>query len=87
MSISGIGSNNSVYQNYVGQVRQLRKDFVALKTSLTSGTDDLSAAQQAFATLTQDLQTVGQAQDGQQTGASSQLHADLAVIGAALQSD
>ena len=83
MSISGISSDPTVYQNYGSSAsQQIRKDFTALKTSLTTGT--LSDAQTAFATLMQDMQAAGQS--GQQTGANSQFSTDLAAIGTALKS-
>ena len=83
MSISGISSDPTVYQNYGSSAsQQIRKDFSALKTSLTTGT--LSDAQTAFATLQQDMQAAGQS--GQQTGANSQFSTDLAAIGTALKS-
>jgi len=89
MSISSISSDPTVSQNYVSPFQQVRKDFAALKTSLTSG--DLAGAQQAFATLQQDMQDIGQAQNSQQsaaataTAASGPLDNDLAAIGNALQ--
>ena len=90
MSISGISSDPTVSQNYGSNpFQQIRKDFMALKTSLSSG--DLTAAQTAFATLQQDLQNVGQAQSNQQsatataTAAGGPLDNDLAAIGQALQ--
>jgi hypothetical protein len=83
MSISGISSDPTAYQNYASSpFQQVRKDFASLKTSLASG--DLTGAQKAFAALTQDLQTI---QSGQQAGASSLLENDLAAIGNALQSN
>ena len=83
MSISGISSDPTAYQNYASSpFQQVRKDFTSLKTSLASG--DLTGAQKAFAALTQDLQTI---QSGQQAGASSLLENDLAAIGNALQSN
>jgi hypothetical protein len=48
---------------------------------------DLAGAQKAFATLTKHRQNVGQAQNGPQTAASTQLSTDLAALGKALQSD
>lgn len=81
MSISGISSDPTVYQNHPSSpFQQVRKDFAALKTSLTSG--DLKGAQAAFVTLQQDMQAAGQS--GQQTGANSQLSTDLAAVGTAL---
>ena len=85
MSISGISSDPTVYQNYASSpFQQVKKDFAALKTSLTSG--DLQGAQAAFKTLQQDMQAAGQVQGGQQTGGSSPLDNDLAAIGKALDS-
>lgn len=78
MSISSISATGSAYQN---QFQQIKKDFSTLQASLSSG--DLTTAQSAYATLTQDLQ---QAQAGQQTGASTQISTDLAAVGTALQS-
>jgi hypothetical protein len=90
MSISGISSDPTVSQNYASNpLQQIRKHFAALKTSLKSG--DLTAAQNAFATLQKDMQAIGQAQSSQQTAAttatpaSSPLDTDLAAIGTALQ--
>ena len=84
MSISGISSGPAVYQKYApSPFQKVRKDFAALKTSLTSG--DLKGAQVAFKTLTQDLQAMGQAQNSQQTGGSSPLDNDLVAINTALQ--
>ncbi len=89
MSISGISSDPTVSQNYVSPFQQIRKDFAALKTSLTSG--DLTGAQQAFATLQQDMQSIGLAGSSQQTAtttatqASSPLDTDLNALGAALK--
>jgi hypothetical protein len=83
MSISGISSDPTVYQNYASSpFQQVRKDFAALKTSLASG--DLAGAQKAFAALTKGLQTI---QRGQQTGAGSLLESDITAIGNALQSN
>lgn len=81
MAISGISSTTSAYQT---QFQQLKKDFLALQTDLSS--NDLSDAQQAYTTLTQDLQNISQAQSGQQTGASNQITTDLSAVGTALQS-
>jgi hypothetical protein len=86
MSISSISSDPTVYQNYASSpFQQVKKDFAALKTSLTSG--DLKGAQAAFATLQQDMQTVSQAQGGQQTAGTSPLDNDLTAIGKALDSN
>jgi hypothetical protein len=85
VSISGIASSTSVYPKGAHPwFPQLRKDLAALETSMASG--DLAAAQKAFATLTKDRQNVGQAKNGPQTAASSQLSTDLAAVGNALQS-
>jgi hypothetical protein len=75
MSVSSISSVSNVYQN---QLQQVKKDFSALQASLSSG--DLTTAQNAYATLTQDLQ------GAQQTGGNGQISKDLAVVGSALQS-
>jgi hypothetical protein len=83
MSISGISSDPTVYQSYASSpFQQVRKDFAALNTSLTSG--DLSGAQAAFKTLQQDMQAIGQS--GQQSGGSSPLDNDLAAVSKALDS-
>jgi len=76
MSVSSISSTNNVYRN------QLVQAFSNLQSSLSSG--NLSTAQQAYATFTQDLQSLQQAQGAQQTG--SQIGVDLAAMGNALQS-
>jgi hypothetical protein len=83
MSISGISSDPTVYRKYTSPLQQIRKDFAALKTSLSS--NDLTGAQKAFATLQKDMQSIGQAQSSQQTGANSPLDNDLAAISTALQ--
>ena len=87
MSISSISSDPTVSQNYVSPFPQVRKDFAALKTSLTSG--DLTGAQQAFATLQKDLGTA----NTQNTSAASVnstvtsgTGTDLTALGNALQS-
>jgi hypothetical protein len=79
MSISGVSSSTNAYQS---QFQQITKDFSALKTDLASG--DLTTAQQAYTTLTQDLRDVRQAQGIQQ--ATSRVNTDLAAVGNALQS-
>jgi len=79
-SISSI-SSSTTYQN---QLQQIMKDFSTLKTDLSSG--NLTTAQQAYTTLTQDLQNVQQTQGTQQAGGSSQIATDLAAVGTALQS-
>jgi len=81
MSISGISSSTSVYQN---QFQQTTKDFTSLQTDLSSG--DLAGAQQAYTALTQDLQNINQTQSGQQSGGNNQIGNDLAAVGSALQS-
>src|SRR5271157_2454117 len=90
MSIPSVSSDPTVSQNYASNpFQQIRKDFTALKTSLTSG--DLTGAQQAFATLQQDMQSIGLAGSSQQaatttaTQASSPLDADLNALGTALK--
>jgi hypothetical protein len=85
VSISGIASSPRVYPKGAHPwFPQLRKDLAALETSMASG--DLAAAQKAFATLTKDRQKAGQAQNGPQTAASTQLSTDLAAVGNALHS-
>ena len=81
MSISSISSSTNVYQN---QFQQVRTDFSTLQTSLSSG--NVTASQQAYAALTQDLQNAQQSQGGQQAGGRSQLTTDLTAVGTALQS-
>ncbi len=80
-SISGISSSTNSYQS---QLQQIMKDFTTLKTDLSSG--NLTTAQQAYTTLTQDLQNVQQADGIQQTGGTSQIGTDLAAVGTALTS-
>jgi len=92
MSISGISSDPTVYQNYASSpLQQVRKDFAALGKALNSGSPDaLTTAQKAFATLQSDLQQMQQVQQqtqsGQQTGANSQFSTDLGALQTALQS-
>ncbi len=81
MSISGISSSTTSYRN---QFQEIMKDFLALKTDLSSG--NLTTAQQAYTTLTQDLQNVQQTEGIQQTSGGSQISTDLAAVGKALQS-
>ncbi len=84
MSISGVSSGPTVPQSYASNpFQQVRKDFAALKSSLNS--NDLTGAQNAFATLQQDMQSIAQSQGTQQTGASSPFNTDLSAIGSALQ--
>src|SRR5512135_265331 len=85
VSISGIASSTSAYPKGAHPwFPQLRKDLAAVEASMASG--DLAGAQKAFATLTKHRQNVGQAQNGPQTVASTQLSTDLAAVGDALQS-
>ena len=81
MSISGVSSSTNAYQN---QFQQISKDFSALKTDLSSG--NLTTAQQAYTTLSQDLQNVRQAEGIQQAGTNSPVNTDLAAVGSALKS-
>jgi hypothetical protein len=81
MSISGISSSTNAYKN---QLQQMRTDFTTLQASLSSG--NLSTAQQAYVTLTQDLQNTQQTQSGQQAGGTSLVSKDLEAVGRALQS-
>ena len=81
MSISGISSSSNAYQN---QLQQIAQAFSNLQTDVSTGS--LSTAQQAYATLMQDVQNVQQAQSAQQTGGTSQIGTDLAAVGSALQS-
>ncbi len=79
MSVSGISSGINAYGS---QFQQVKKDFLALKADLASG--DLTTSQQAYATLTQDLQNTRQTQGIQ--GGNSQISKDLAAVGIALTS-
>ena len=79
MSVSGISSANYAYQS---QFQQIMNDFSALKTDLSSS--DLATSQQAYTTLTKDLQNMRQAQGIQVQ--NSQVSTDLAAVGSALQS-
>ena len=65
MSISGISSSSNAYQN---QLQQIAQAFSNLQTDVSTGS--LSTAQQAYATLMQDVQNAQQAQGAQQTGGS-----------------
>jgi soluble cytochrome b562 len=80
-SISSISSNTNIYQK---QFQQTRTDFSTLQSSLSSG--NLTAAQQAYAALTQDIQNAQQTQGGQQAEGTNQLGTDLTAVGSALQS-
>jgi ribosomal protein S20 len=56
MSLSGVSSGTPVYANPIqNNFKQRSDDFKALKSALQSG--DISAAQSAFSTFKQDLQT------------------------------
>jgi len=79
MSVSGISSGNYGYQT---QFQQIVKDFSTLQQDLSS--NDLVTSQQAYTTLTQDLQNMRQAQGIQ--AQNSQVSTDLAAVGSALQS-
>jgi len=79
MSVSGISSGNYAYQT---QFQQIVKDFSTLQQDLSS--NDLATSQQAYTTLTQDLQNMRQAQGIQ--AQNSQVSTDLAAVGSALQS-
>ncbi len=68
----------------MSQLQSVRQDFSGLTTSLASG--DLTAAQNAFATLLQDLGNTN-TQASQQTGASSLISTDLTTLGTALSSN
>ncbi|MGD0658824.1 MAG: hypothetical protein ABSD38_12225 [Syntrophorhabdales bacterium] len=80
MSISGISSSSNAYQN---QLQQIAQAFSNLQTDVSTGS--LSTAQQAYATLMQDVQNAQQAQGAQQTGGTGQIGTDLAAVGSALQ--
>ena len=84
MSISGISDSTNSYQNNMSQLQSVGQDFSGLSTSLASG--DLTAAQNAFATLLQDLGNTN-VQASQQTGASSQISTDLTTLSSALSSN
>ena len=81
MSVSDISTSTNVYQDRMSQIQSVRQDFSGLTTSLASG--DLTAAQNAFATLMQDIGSTS-AQSGQQTGTTSQIGTDLTALGTAL---
>ena len=83
MSVSGISSCPTAYRKYASPLQQVRKDIGALKTSLNS--NDLAGAQKAFTALQKDMQSIGQAQTSQQSGANSPLDNDLAAISTAMQ--
>ena len=69
-SITSISSGSSASQAYgTGNEKQVQADFKSLATALQSG--DLSGAQQAFASLTEDAPNLAKALSSQ--GASSPL--------------
>jgi hypothetical protein len=80
MSICGVSSCTNSYRS---QFQQLSKDFSALKSSLASG--DITTAQESYATLTQDLQSVRQAR-GIESDTDSAINTDLEALGKALES-
>jgi hypothetical protein len=82
MSVTGIASTNS--SNQIGNTNpyaQVKQDFQNLGKALQSG--NLSDAQQAFATLQQDIPGSSQSQGSQGSNSSNQEMQDL---GSALQS-
>jgi hypothetical protein len=89
MSIPGISSSTNPYQDPASRIQSVRQDFSGLTTSLASG--DLTAAQNAFATLMQDLKAGGlhHHHHHRHTGSaqSTNLSTDLTAIGNALQSN
>ncbi|MGA2227494.1 MAG: hypothetical protein ABSH41_23910 [Syntrophobacteraceae bacterium] len=83
MSVGGVSSTDSSYQiNQQNGWQQVMNDFSQLGQALQSGS--LTGAQQAFATLQQDMQNVGQSQSGQSQ--STQQQSALNQLGQALQS-
>ena len=83
MSVSGVSLTDSSYQtNQQTGWQQVVNDFNQLGQALQSGS--LTGAQQAFATLQQDMQNVGQSQSGQSQ--STQQQSALNQLGQALQS-
>ena len=90
MTVGSVSPNNPYVQSaQTGQAsafKQRRQDFEALAQALSSV--DLSGAQSAFSALQQDFKKVGQAQSGQQTGASGQdnFQTALQALGQALSS-
>src|SRR6185295_2693196 len=87
MNISGVSSTNSPY-DYQTQIqssfKQRAEDFKSLESALQSG--DLSGAQQAFATLTQDGRPVQQAGSAGKSG-NGQAATDFQALQTALQSN
>jgi TolA-binding protein len=85
MSISGVSSNNNLYQTNMTSINSQRKqDFQNLASALQSG--DLSSAQKAFAQLQQDGPKVGQAQSSQNSNQSSGQNNPFQALASALQS-
>jgi hypothetical protein len=85
MSVTGVCSTSYPSQTmFQSQIKQRRGDFLALQESLQSG--DLAGAQQAFATLKQDIQAARQAQGGEPNGAQTQRRNDVQSLAQALQS-
>jgi DNA-binding FadR family transcriptional regulator len=81
MSIGAVSSSTSVYQPN-SQQNTMQQNFQALVQAIQSG--NLSAAQQAYATLTQNAQT--QTANGSSNGQINPFQQALASIGSALQS-
>jgi|SRR5208337_882366 len=78
MSVSAVSLTDSSYQtNLQTAFTQVQNDFKQLGQALQSG--DLAGAQSAFATLQQDMQSIGQSQSGQQ-------QSNLSALANALQS-
>jgi hypothetical protein len=91
MSISSVSSASTLLQqtSQVSAFKQIRQDFQTLSQALASG--NLSAAQQAYATLQSDMQNVQSAQSTQQSSQTSQsgqatIQSDLSAVGQALSS-
>jgi hypothetical protein len=87
MNISAVNSNLYEYQTAAQQstFQQRAQDFKALQSALQSG--DLSGAQQAFASLQQDLPGTAQIANGSnQSNPVSKVSQDFQALQSALQS-
>ncbi len=81
MTIGAVSSSSSVYQPN-SQQNTMQQNFQALVQAIQSG--NLSAAQQAYATLSQSTPT--QSGNGSSSGQTNPFRQALASIGSALQS-
>ena len=85
MNVTGISKTNLYLQNDVqGGVKQLAQDFQSLESAFQAG--DLTSAQNAFASIQQDMKNGPGAKLAGVFGQDSQLSKDFQALQSALQS-